>query len=36
VNHFIVRFWGSGYFGSLDKFSSTVMPYFREMDNPRK
>jgi phthiodiolone/phenolphthiodiolone dimycocerosates ketoreductase len=36
VNHFIVRFWGSGYFGSLDKFASTVMPYFRELDNPRK
>ncbi len=36
VNHFIVRFWGSGYFGSIDKFGSTVLPYFKEQNNPRK
>lgn len=36
VNHFIIRFWGSGYFGSIDKFGSTVLPYFREMDNTKK
>jgi len=36
VNHFIVRFWGSGYFGSIDKFGSTVLPYFKDQNNPRK
>lgn len=30
VNHFIVRFWGSDYFGSIDKFGSNVVPYFKE------
>ena len=36
VNHFIVRFWGSGYFGSIDKFASSIMPYFKDQNNPRK
>ena len=36
VNHFIIRFWGSGYFASIDKFGSTVLPYFRETHNPKK
>ena len=30
VNHFIIRFWGKNYFGSIDKFASDVMPYLRE------
>ncbi|MBI5145943.1 MAG: LLM class flavin-dependent oxidoreductase [Thaumarchaeota archaeon] len=30
VNHFVIRFWGSNYFGSIDKFASKVMPYFKE------
>ena len=30
VNHFIIRFWGSGYFGAIDKFGSTVLSYFRD------
>lgn len=30
VNHFIIRFWGKNYFGSIDKFASEVMPYLRE------
>ena len=29
VNHFIIRFWGKNYFGSIDKFASDVMPYLR-------
>ena len=34
VNHFVIRFWGKNYFGSIDKFASHVMPHLRE--NPRK
>ena len=30
VNHFVIRFWGKNYFGSIDKFASDVMPYLRE------
>jgi len=30
VNHFVIRFWGKNYFGSIDKFASHVMPYLRE------
>jgi phthiodiolone/phenolphthiodiolone dimycocerosates ketoreductase len=30
VNHFVIRFWGKNYFGSIDKFASNVMPYLRE------
>ena len=30
VNHFIIRFWGKNYFGSIDKFASDVMPYLKE------
>jgi phthiodiolone/phenolphthiodiolone dimycocerosates ketoreductase len=30
VNHFVIRFWGSNYFGSIDKFASKVMPYLKE------
>ena len=30
VNHFVIRFWGSNYFGSIDKFASKVMPVLRE------
>ncbi|HEY8109723.1 MAG TPA: LLM class flavin-dependent oxidoreductase [Candidatus Nitrosotenuis sp.] len=33
VNHFVIRFWGSNYFGSIDKFASKVMPYFKEKHN---
>ena len=34
VNHFVIRFWGSnpGYFGSIDKFASKVIPYFKEQE----
>ena len=30
VNHFVIRFWGKNYFGSIDKFASKVMPVLRE------
>jgi phthiodiolone/phenolphthiodiolone dimycocerosates ketoreductase len=30
VNHFVIRFWGKNYFGSIDKFASHVMPVLRE------
>ena len=30
VNHFVIRFWGSNYFGSIDKFASKVIPYFKD------
>ena len=32
VNHFVIRFWGSNYFGSIDKFASHVIPYFKEQN----
>ena len=32
VNHFVVRFWGSNYFGSIDKFASKVIPYFKDQE----
>ncbi len=32
VNHFVIRFWGSDYFGSIDKFASKVMPYLHEQN----
>jgi len=31
VNHFVIRFWGKNYFGSIDKFASHVMPHLREL-----
>jgi phthiodiolone/phenolphthiodiolone dimycocerosates ketoreductase len=31
VNHFVIRFWGKNYFGSIDKFASHVMPTLREI-----
>jgi len=32
VNHFVIRFWGKNYFGSIDKFASHVIPYFKEQN----
>ena len=32
VNNFVIRFWGKNYFGSIDKFASHVIPYFKEQD----
>ncbi|WOV92848.1 MAG: LLM class flavin-dependent oxidoreductase [Candidatus Nitrosoabyssus spongiisocia] len=31
VNHFVIRFWGKNYFGSIDKFASSVMPRLKEL-----
>ncbi len=30
VNHFVIRFWGKNYFGSIDKFATHVMPHLRQ------
>jgi phthiodiolone/phenolphthiodiolone dimycocerosates ketoreductase len=32
TNHFIIRFWGDGYFKNLEMFGNKVIPYFREQD----
>ena len=32
VNHFVIRFWGSNYFGSIDQFASKVIPYFKDQE----
>jgi len=32
VNHFVIRFWGKNYFGSIDKFASDVMPHLKNKD----
>ncbi len=35
VNHFVIRFWGKNYFGSIDKFASHVMPALREKNKQK-
>jgi phthiodiolone/phenolphthiodiolone dimycocerosates ketoreductase len=30
TNHFIIRFWGDGYFKNIEMFGNKVIPYFRE------
>ena len=32
VNHFVIRFWGKNYFGSIDKFATHIIPYFKEQN----
>jgi len=32
TNHFIIRFWGEGYFRSIEMFGNKVIPYFREQE----
>jgi phthiodiolone/phenolphthiodiolone dimycocerosates ketoreductase len=32
VNHFVIRFWGSNYFGSIDQFANKVIPYFKDQE----
>ena len=32
VNHFIIRFWGDGYFKNIEMFGKKVIPYFREQE----
>lgn len=36
VNHFVIRFWGKNYFGSIDKFASDVIPYLKEKSETSK
>jgi phthiodiolone/phenolphthiodiolone dimycocerosates ketoreductase len=30
TNHFIIRFWGEGYFKNIEIFGAKVIPYFRD------
>ena len=30
TNHFIIRFWGVGYFKNIELFGNKVIPYFRD------
>ena len=32
TNHFIIRFWGEGYFKSIEMFGKKVIPYFRDQE----
>jgi phthiodiolone/phenolphthiodiolone dimycocerosates ketoreductase len=32
TNHFIIRFWGEGYFKNIELFGKKVIPYFREQE----
>jgi phthiodiolone/phenolphthiodiolone dimycocerosates ketoreductase len=32
TNHFIIRFWGDGYFKNIEMFGKKVIPYFREQE----
>ncbi|MGC2309085.1 MAG: LLM class flavin-dependent oxidoreductase, partial [Nitrososphaeraceae archaeon] len=30
TNHFIIRFWGEGYFKNIETFGNKVIPYFKD------
>jgi phthiodiolone/phenolphthiodiolone dimycocerosates ketoreductase len=32
TNHFIIRFWGEGYFKNIEMFGNKVIPYFRDQE----
>jgi phthiodiolone/phenolphthiodiolone dimycocerosates ketoreductase len=32
TNHFIIRFWGEGYFKNIETFGNKVIKYFRDQD----
>jgi phthiodiolone/phenolphthiodiolone dimycocerosates ketoreductase len=32
TNHFIIRFWGDGYFKNIEIFGNKVIPYFRDQE----
>lgn len=34
TNHFIIRFWGEGYFKNVETFGNKVITYFRDQDKP--
>ncbi|MEM3093015.1 MAG: hypothetical protein QXI92_04865, partial [Candidatus Nitrosocaldus sp.] len=33
VEHFIIRFWGEGYYKNIELFGRKVIPYFRDSYN---
>src|SRR6266516_2380147 len=33
TNHFIIRFWGDGYFKNIEMFGNKIIPYFREQSS---
>lgn len=34
TNHFIIRFWGEGYFRNIETFGNKVITYFRDQGKP--
>jgi len=30
VKHFVIRFWGEGYYKNIELFGSKVLPYFKD------
>ena len=32
TNHFIIRYWGEGYFKNIEMFGNKVIPYFRDQE----
>ena len=34
TNHFIIRFWGEGYFKNIETFGNKVITYFRDQGKP--
>jgi len=34
TNHFIIRFWGDGYFKNIETFGNKVITYFRDQGEP--
>ncbi len=34
TNHFIIRFWGDGYFKNIETFGNKVITYFRDQGKP--
>ena len=33
VKHFVIRFWGSGYYKNIELFANEVMPYFKDQSH---
>jgi phthiodiolone/phenolphthiodiolone dimycocerosates ketoreductase len=30
VKHFVIRFWGNGYYKNIELFGNEVLPYFKD------
>jgi phthiodiolone/phenolphthiodiolone dimycocerosates ketoreductase len=30
VKHFVIRFWGKGYYKNIEHFGNEVLPYFKD------